>query len=111
MQSEKSNQKQNNEYEKIIDCKYDAIISLALKDDSNVYYAGVIMESNDKKMDLYINHKILLQGLSYKKGCSIMLINNDHFIQIIDSDGILNDNKIIHKEIQNKTDNEYILNI
>lgn len=81
--------RQNNEYEKIIDCKYDAIISLALKDDSNVYYAGVIMESNDKKMDLYINHKILLQGLSYKKGCSIMLINNDHFIQIIDSDGMM----------------------
>lgn len=74
-------------YKKIIDCKYDYIISLPIKDDYNVYYAGVIGLGDDNKFDFYINHKLVLQGIPFKKGHSVKLINDGTFIQITNSGG------------------------
>ena len=94
-------------YEKIIDCKYDYIKSLPLNDDPNIYYAGVIGIDNDNKFDLYINHKIVLQGIPFNRGHSVKLIKDGTFIQIANNEGkkgiIRNGNFIIdplYKEIK-----------
>ncbi|MCR4614406.1 MAG: hypothetical protein K5778_10490 [Bacteroidaceae bacterium] len=94
-------------YKKIIECKYDYIKSLPIKDDYNVYYAGVIGLGEDNKYDFYINHKIVLQGIPFNRGHSVKLIKDGTFIQITNIDGkkgiIRNGNFIInpsYKEIR-----------
>lgn len=74
-------------YKKIIECKYDYIKSLPIKDDDSVYYAGVVGLGDDNKFDFYINHKLVLQGIPFKRGHSVKLINDGTFIQITNSDG------------------------
>lgn len=94
-------------YIKIIDCKYDYIKSLPLNDDSNIYYAGVTGLDDDNKFDLYINHKIVLQGILFNRGHSVKVIKDGLFIQITNNDGkkgiIRNGNFVIdplYKEIR-----------
>ena len=85
-------------YRKIVDCKYDYIISLSLNNDSNIYYVGVTGRDDEYKYDLYINHQIILQNIPYEKGISIKLIGRDNFIRFINRDGnfgIIRDGKII----------------
>lgn len=74
-------------YKKIVECKYDYIKSLPIKDDYNVYYAGVVGLGDDNKFDFYINHQLVLQGIPFKRGHSVKLINDGTFIQITNSDG------------------------
>lgn len=74
-------------YKKIIECKYDYIKSLPVKDDHNIYYAGVIGLGEDNVFDLYINHTLVLQGIPFKRGHSVKLIKDGAFIQIISTDG------------------------
>lgn len=94
-------------YIKIIDCKYDYIKTLPLNDDSNIYYAGVTGLDDENKFDLYINHKIVLQGILFNRGHSVKLIKDGTFIQITNNDGkkgiIRNGNFVIdplYKEIR-----------
>jgi len=85
-------------YKKIVECKYDYIKSLPVKDDYNVYYAGVVGLGDDNKFDFYINHQLVLQGIPFKRGHSVKLINDGTFIQITNSDGkkgILRNGKFI----------------
>lgn len=92
-------------YKKIIDCKYDYIKSLPIKDDYNVYYAGVIGLGDDNKFDFYINHKLVLQGIPFKKGHSVKLINDGTFIQITNScggKGVLRNGSFILEPIYKK---------
>lgn len=58
-------------FEKIIDCKYDQILSSHLTSDDNIYYAGIIRKDDDYSYDLYINHEIVLQNVPFVKGKSI----------------------------------------
>lgn len=86
------------EYRKIIDCKYDYIKSLPLRDDPNIYYAGVTGLDDDNEFDLYINHKIVLQGEPFNKGNSVKLTKDKMFIQITNSDnqmGIIRNGKFL----------------
>lgn len=70
------------EYEKIIDCKYDQIVALPLNNDENVYYIGINGEGKNGVFDLYINHEIYLKELPYIKGAySLKIVNNNNFIQ------------------------------
>ncbi len=76
------------EYEKIIDCKYDHIIALQLNNDENVYYAGINGKEKYGVFDLYINHEIYLKELPYIKGeASLKIVNNSNFIQFKDKKG------------------------
>lgn len=76
------------EYEKIIDCKYDSIVSWALDKDENIYYVGFIGKGADKKYDLYINHQIKLKNLPYKKeASSLKVVNNSRFVRYKDVNG------------------------
>lgn len=74
-------------YKKIIECKYDYIKSLPIEDDNNIYYAGVVGVGDDNKFDLYVNHKIILQGIPFNRGHSVKLIEDGTFIQITNTDG------------------------
>jgi hypothetical protein len=85
-------------YGKIIDCKYDYIISLSLNNDSNIYYVGLTGRDNDYIYDLYINHQIFLQNIPYEKGASIKLVGKKNFIRFENREGsfgIIRDGKII----------------
>ena len=73
-------------YKKIVECKYDYIKSLPLEDDLNIYYAGVVDLDDDNKFDLYINHKIVLEGIYFNRGHSVKLIEDGTFIQITNND-------------------------
>ena len=73
-------------YKKIVECKYDYIKSLPLEDDLNIYYAGVVGLDDDNKFDLYINHKIVLEGIYFNRGHSVKLIEDGTFIQITNND-------------------------
>lgn len=76
------------EYEKIIDCKYDHIIALPLNNDANVYYAGFNGKDEYGVFDLYINHEIHLKELPYiKEASSLKIVNNSNFIQFKDKIG------------------------
>ena len=74
-------------YEKVIECKYDYIKPLPLENDYNVYYAGVIGRGNDNKFDLYVNNKIMLHGMPFKRGHAVKQINDATFIQVTNSEG------------------------
>ncbi len=94
-------------YRKIIDCKYDYILSLSLNNDSNVYYIGLTGRDDIYKYDLYINHQIFLQNIPYEKGSSIKLVGKKSFIRFENRDGnfgIIRDGKIIvepvYKEVR-----------
>ena len=78
---------QKEEYEKIVDCKYDYIISLNLNEDSNIYYIGLTGRNDKYKYDLYINHDVFLQNIPYEKGVSIKLVGKKSFIRFANSDG------------------------
>ena len=70
------------EYEKkIIDCKYDNIVTLSLKDDGTIYYAGIIGEGKCRVFDLYKDYNELpyLEGAS-----SLKIVNNGNFLQFRD---------------------------
>ncbi len=85
-------------YERIIECKYDHIVSLPLSNDENVYYVGIIGKDDDYKYDLYINHKIHLSGMPFIKNKSIKLSGNRNFIQFLDNDnriGVIRDGIIL----------------
>lgn len=85
-------------YGKIIDCKYDYIISVSLNNDSNVYYIGLTCRDDKYKYDLYINHQIFLQSVPYVRDVSIKVVGNDYFIRFVNRDGnsgIIRDGKII----------------
>jgi len=89
-------------YGKIIDCKYDYIISLSLNNDSNVYYIGLTGRDDTYKYDLYINHQLFLQNIPYEKGASIKLVGRKNFIRFENRDGnfgIIRDGKIIVEPI------------
>jgi|GEM_PF-1445768 hypothetical protein len=89
-------------YGKIIDCKYDYIISLSLNNDSNIYYVGLTGRDNDYIYDLYLNHQIFLQNIPYEKGSSIKLVGRNNFIRFTNRDGnlgIIRDGKIIVEPI------------
>ena len=91
-------------YGKIIDCKYDYIISLSLNNDSNVYYIGLTGRDDVYKYDLYINHQLFLQNIPYEKGASIKLVGRKNFIRFENRDGyfgIIRDGKIIIEPIYN----------
>lgn len=91
-------------YGKIIDCKYDYIISLSLNNDSNVYYIGLTGRDDVYKYDLYINHQLFLQNIPYEKGASIKLVGRKNFIRFENRDGyfgIIRDGKIIVEPIYN----------
>lgn len=94
-------------YEKIIECKYDDIKSFPVEGDQNIYYAGVIAFGDCNKFDLYVNHKIVMQGIPFIRGHSVKLIEDGAFIQITNSDGrkgIIRNGKFIldpiYKEIK-----------
>lgn len=73
------------EYEKkIIDCKYDNIVTLSLKDDGTIYYAGIIGEGKCRVFDLYKDYNELpyLEGAS-----SLKIVNNGNFLQFRDKIG------------------------
>ncbi len=76
-------------YEKIIECKYDYIKALPITDDNNIYYLGVCGKDENSTYDLYINHKIVFQGLVFDKGYSIFLIANEKFIRFKNSEGYI----------------------
>lgn len=85
-------------YGKIIDCKYDYIISISLNKDSNIYYIGLTGRDDEYKYDLFINHQIFLQNIPYKKGVSIKIVGKKNFIRFVNRDGnfgIIRDGKII----------------
>ena len=77
---------QKETYKKIIDCKYDYIKSLFINDD-NIYYAGFINKHTKCYFDLYINHKMILSGISYKNKSKIDVIDNGLFIEYTNNDG------------------------
>ena len=74
-------------YEKIVDCKYDYIKSLPLKDDENVYYLGVTGSGYDNKYDLYVNHKLMFYNYPFKRGHSICVLENKMLIKFEDTEG------------------------
>ena len=85
-------------YGKIIDCKYDYIISISLNKDSNIYYIGLTGRDDEYNYDLYINHQIFLQNIPYEKGVSINIVGKKNFIRFVNRDGnfgIIRDGKII----------------
>ena len=85
-------------YGKIIDCKYDYIISLSLNKDSNIYYVGLTGRDDEYNYDLYINHQIFLQNIPYKKGVSIKIVGKKNFIRFENRDGnfgVIRSGKII----------------
>ena len=85
-------------YKKIIDCKYDYIKSLPIEDDENVYYVGVIGKDEDNTCDLFINHKIKLQGIPFNKGYSIRVLENKKFIKFTNfagNVGIIREGKFV----------------
>lgn len=67
-------------FDKVIDCKYDQILSLHLTSDDNIYYAGIIRIDEDYTYDLYINHEIVLQKMPFVKGQSLIQSPNKDFI-------------------------------
>lgn len=76
------------EYVKITDCKYDNIVALPLKNDENIYYAGINGDGKYGVFDLYINNEIKLKELPYIKGASsLKTVNNSNFIQFRDKIG------------------------
>lgn len=94
-------------YKKIIECKYDYIKSLPIEEDHNIYYAGVVGLGDDNVFDLYVNHKIVLQGIPFNRGNSVKLIEDGTFIQVTNTDGkkgIIRNGKFvldpIYKEIR-----------
>jgi hypothetical protein len=74
-------------YKKKIECKYDYIKSLPIEEDHNIYYAGVFGLGDDNVFDLYVNHKIVLQGIPFNRGNSVNLIEDGTFIQVTNTDG------------------------
>ena len=93
-------------YYKIIDCKYDGIKPLALKDDENIYYIGVEGVDMDNKYDLYINHELFFQKYPFERGRLIKVVGNGYFIQFIDSDGkvgFIRNGEVVFKPQYNKT--------
>lgn len=76
------------EYKKVIDCKYDYIVGLPLNGDDNIYYAGIDGKEDIGKFDLYVNHQILLKGLPFIKGeASLKVVKNNQFIQYKNQEG------------------------
>lgn len=76
------------EYTKVIDCKYDYIVGLPLNGDENIYYAGIDGKGYFGKFDLYVNHQILLKDLPFiKEGASLKVVKNSQFIQYKNQDG------------------------
>jgi hypothetical protein len=89
-------------YEKIIDCKYDYIKSLPLKNDDNVYYLGVVGREMDNKYDLYINHKLCLHNYPFERGHAIEVVDNGFFIKFADANGkkgFIRNGEIVFKPI------------
>lgn len=73
------------EFEKrIIDCIYDNIVVLPLKNDGTIYYAGINGEGKYRVFDLYINGK----ELPYiERASSLKIVNHGNFIQFRDKIG------------------------
>lgn len=94
-----------NTYKKIIDCKYDGIKPLALKDDENIYYIGVEGINMDNKYDLYVNHELFFQKYPFERGRLIKVVGNGYFIQFTDSDGkvgFIRNGEVVFKPQYNK---------
>lgn len=90
---------------KIVDCKYDGIKPLALKDDENIYYIGVEGINMDNKYDLYVNHELFFQKYPFERGRLIKVVGNGYFIQFTDSDGkvgFIRNGEVVFKPQYNK---------
>lgn len=91
------------EYEKIIECKYDYILGMSLRNDDNIYYAGINGKGDYGKFDLYVNHEILLSELPFiKGGSSLKVVSNSQFIQFRDQKGnigVIRDGSVVLKPL------------
>ena len=86
------------EYSKFIDCKYDSIDMLSLKEDTKDYIVGATKTSDGFKSDLYVNDILLYQGIPSKYGNCIRTLKSGYFINVTDAQGenrIIRDGKII----------------
>ena len=82
------------EYSKYIDCKYDSIEMLSLKEEKNTYFIGVTKTNDGAKCDFYVKDILLYQGLPFNNGNPIRVLKSGYFINVTDSQGI---NRIIRK--------------
>ncbi|MBR5657591.1 MAG: hypothetical protein IKW98_13065 [Prevotella sp.] len=85
-------------YIKVIDCNYDKIIPMPVKEDNNVYFVGIIGTETIGKCDFYINNELVFQGIPFNKGKAIRVLNSGYFIFLRDLQGrnrIIRDGKII----------------
>lgn len=90
----------------VVNCKYDNIKSLPLKEEI-VYYVGVMGENSDNNCDLYVNHKILLQNYPFNRGDAIKVVGNGYFIKYTDLDGkigFIRNGEVVFKPLYKKAE-------
>ena len=85
-------------YTIVVDCKYDNIELMPLKEDDNVYFVGILGNGKNHKFDFYINHEIVFEGVSQNRVKLLRVLDSGYFLEVKGAYGItclIRNNKVV----------------